>query len=233
MPMVSQRRIYECDFGAQRGVELAGRRPALVVSEDAHNSSSPSVLVVPTTQGHVDPKYIGYYPQLESLGTRASSRNLRTVDKTLLGSSIGSATHPEIRGVLRRGFWPYLEDFLLNWETPSPRLCPGTVHQGLIPNHRGEVEESWFLILAHNDANQFATVVKVDRKPVGQSKLRLPLTALDGPHDMAGYSHDVQAVDLNEAFRGSTSSSYKGRVDRGSLKRTVENIMRLTKHSPP
>ena len=50
------------------------------------------------------------------------------------------------------------------------------MHNGFIPNHRGEIEETWFLVLACNEENCVATVARVDQLRVGESKVRVPLT---------------------------------------------------------
>ena len=226
---VSQGEVYNCDFGVERGVELSGKRPALVVSADQENSSGQNVLVVPTTQGSFDPMYLDYYPWLEELGSRASCRNLRTISIHQFGNLMGSATREEMRRVVRGGVWPYLEDSLLHGNSNGSDPCPGTVHRGFIPNCSGLIEESWFLVLASNPSNGFATVVKVDRKPVGLSKVRIPLTVTDGPYNMAAYSHRVQPVDLSEAFRGLEAPGYVGRVEAGSLRAVVRRVMQLTR----
>lgn len=41
--------MYDVHFDPIEGSEAAGRRPAVVVSNDAFNSSSPNVIVVPCT----------------------------------------------------------------------------------------------------------------------------------------------------------------------------------------
>lgn len=94
MADVSQGQVYRCDFGAEGGIELAGPRLALVVSEDAYNAGSSSVLVVPTTRGGFDPLYVDYYPPLERFGTRASCRNIRAIRADRLRRLKGSVKRP-------------------------------------------------------------------------------------------------------------------------------------------
>ena len=103
------------------------------------------------------------------------------------------------------------------------------MHNGFIPNHRGGVEESWFLVLACSEVNGFATVSKVNRLPVGETQVRVPLTFLEGPTGMAAYSHGLQAVDLNVAFDGLQGLSYVGAVAPGSLIRVFQRVVRLTR----
>lgn len=228
MANVSQGQVYRCDFGAERGVELAGIRPALIVSRNDYNLASASVLVVPTTRGDVDPRYVDLYPPLEQFSTRVSCRNLRAIKADRLQRLKGVAESPQLEDVLRGGVWPYLWSSVRHASSDAGGLDPGTVHNGFIPNHRGEVEESWFLILAFNAANRFATVAKVDRSEVGESQVRVPLTAVDGPGNMTAYSHGIQAVDLNAAFDELQGSGYVGRIRPDSLLRVVAKIVWLT-----
>ena len=229
MADVSQGQVYRCDFGAEGGIELAGPRLALVVSEDDYNAGSSSVLVVPTTRGGFDPLYVDYYPPLEQFGTRASCRNIRAIRADRLRRLKGDAKRSEMVEVVRGGILPYLWNAVRHTPSVGWEFPPGTVHNGFIPNHRGEVEESWFLVLACNEVNGFATVSKVDQLPVGESQVRIPLTSLEGPTSMAAYSHGLQAVDLNVAFDALHGPSYVGTVSRGSLIRVVRKVARLVR----
>ena len=226
--MVFQGQVFDCDFGVERGVELSGERLALVISRDEYNSSSSSVVVVPTTRSGVNPRYLRYYPRLESLDTWASCRNLRTVDKSLLGSLEGVASRAEIVRALRLGVWPYLRHFLLHGARGVTQLDPGTVHCGVVPNSGGGVEESLFLVLAYNEVNGFATVAKVDFRPPGESQVRIPLEVSDGPLGMVACSHRLQSVDIDEAFLDLTEPSYAGRVRNDSLAAVVDNVVKIT-----
>ena len=232
MAEVSQGQVYRCNFGVEGGVELGDRRLALVVSRNDHNAENSSVLVVPTTRGSFDPLYVDYYPFLEELGTRASCRNIRTFRANLFGSLKGVATLAEMQRVIRGAVWPHIWSGVSYAPADEWGFAPGTVHNGFIPNHRGEVEESWFLVLTCNGENGFSTVAKVDQRSVGESKVRVPLTALDGPDKMAAYSHGVQSVDLGVSVEGLDGPSYVGKVDQASLIRVVQGLARLTRLPP-
>lgn len=169
-------------------MELADRRFALVVSRDDYNRGSSSVLVAPTTTGGIDPLYLDYYPRLEQFDTRASCRNIRAFKADRLVSLQGSATRDEMHGVIRGGVLPHILSGLFYPPDGESVFAPGTVHNGFITNHRGEVEESWFLVLACNGENGLATVAKVDGQSVGGSKVRVQLTLADGPSRMAAFS---------------------------------------------
>lgn len=98
--------MYQCDFGVQRGVELAKSRPALVVSCDEFNAANQVVMVVPATQGGTSAGYPDFYPEISGLGTTASFRNLRTVNTSLLGRRLGEATRAEFSGWCGKGYGP-------------------------------------------------------------------------------------------------------------------------------
>ena len=229
MAEVSQGQVYRCDFGAEGGVELADRRLALVVSRDDYNVRNSSVLVVPTTRGGFDPLYIDYYPFLEQLGTHASCRNIRSFRAGLFDSLRGVASRAEMQRVIRVAVWPHIWSGVGYLPADDWEFAPGMVHNGFIPNSRGEVEECWFLVLACNDENGFATVAKVDQCPVGESRVRVPLTAVDGPDQMAAYSHGIQSVDLGVSVDGLDGASYVGKVDRRSLITVVRTLAHLTR----
>ena len=233
MASVSQGQVYACDFGEERGVELAHGRFALVVSPDTFNQGSSSVLVMPTTKGDIDPHYVDYYPPLEQMDTRVSCRNLRTIHENRLSGFRIKATREQLVLIARQVLWPYLEDGLWLEDGEQSEFSPGNVHNGFIPNHRGGIEESWFLILGYNEVNGFATVVKVDQKPVGESEVRIPLVATHGPPDMAAYSHQVQPVHLDEAFKDLEKPSYQGHVDDISLAIVIEKVKDHTEPPPP
>ena len=229
MAEVFQGQVYRCDFEVEGGVELADRRLALVVSRDDYNRGSSSVLVVPTTSGGVDPIYIDYYPRLEQFDTRASCRNIRAFKADLFGSLQGSARRDEMQRVIRGGLLVHVLSGVSCPPAGEGDFGVGTVHNGLITNHRGEVEESCFLVLTCNDENGLATVAKVDQRPVGCSTVRIPLTALDGPGQMAAYSHGVQTVDLAVSTADLGEPSYVGTVDKPSLIRVVSRLASLTR----
>ena len=229
MAEVSQGQVYRCDFGLEGGVELADRRFALVVSRDDYNRGSSSVLVVPTTTGGVSLPYISYYPRLDQFDTRAACRNIRAIKADLLGSLQGSATRDEMQSVVRGALFPHIWSGVFYPPAEECYFAPGTVHNGFITNHRGEVEESWFLVLTCNDENGLATVAKVDERPVGKSKVRIPLTAVDGPKGMAAYSHGVQTVDLAVSVADLDRPSYIGTADRRSLIGVIGRLSRLTR----
>ncbi len=168
--------------------------------------------------------------QIETvLGTRASCRNIRAIRADRLRRLKGTATRSQMLQVVRGGVWPYLWDGVRRASSYGSEFAPGTVHNGFIPNHRGVIEESCFLVLACNEGNWFATVAKVDQLPVGESQVRVPLTAVNGPDDLAAYSHGLQAVDLSVAVEGSACPTYVGAVDLGSLVRVVRSVVRLTR----
>lgn len=224
MVEVSQGQIYECDFGVQRGKELACRRLALVVSHDEHNRSGTHVLALPTTRGDggVDRSYLEFYPWLEGVGTRASCRNIRSVSGDLLGALQGTATPAEFRRVLLTGIGPYFEDALFVDES---EFSPGTIHRGMIPNHRGKEEEACFLILPCNEGNLVATVVKVDEVPVGESQVRIALELEDSPLELTAFCHQVQSIDIIESFEKNVEDNYVARVNERCVEVVVNRLL--------
>lgn len=79
--------IYDVDFGTPRGSEQAGRRPALVVSNDVNNQRSP-VIIVATITKTIPKKAYPFNVDLPAgvlpLGGTIYCGQLLTIDKTRL-----------------------------------------------------------------------------------------------------------------------------------------------------
>ena len=105
-PKVFPRRgeIYDVDFGSPRGSEQAGRRPALVVSNDVNNQRSPVVIVATITKTIPKKAYPFNVPLpagILPLGGTIYCGQLLTIDKTRLLRHRGELDAPKIADVNR------------------------------------------------------------------------------------------------------------------------------------
>ncbi len=88
--------IYEANLNPAVGSEQAGRRPAIVVSRDAINKSSPVVIVVPLTGAEhctkIYPSQVLLSAATEGLSKKsvALGEQVRAINKTRLGQRLGS-----------------------------------------------------------------------------------------------------------------------------------------------
>lgn len=96
--------IYDVDFGQPRGSEQAGRRPALVVSNDVNNQRSPVVIVAAITKTipkKVYPFNVDLPAGILPLGGTIYCGQLLTIDKTRLLRHRGDLDNAKIAEVDR------------------------------------------------------------------------------------------------------------------------------------
>jgi mRNA interferase MazF len=73
--------IHWVEFGTTLGTEQAGRRPALVISEQVFNARSPRLIVCPITSRHRDwPTVVVMPPEAKTRGVILCEQ-LRTIDR--------------------------------------------------------------------------------------------------------------------------------------------------------
>ena len=91
--------IYWADLNPVRGSEQAGSRPVIILSQDAFNQLSGTVIAVAITS---QPQRAGFPLTLELSGTRLPKRSwvkisqIRTLSVKRLGKKIGSVTPEEL-----------------------------------------------------------------------------------------------------------------------------------------
>src|SRR3990172_12899645 len=91
--------MYWADLNPVRGSEQAGSRPVIILSQDAFNQLSGTVIAVAITS---QPQRAGFPLTLELSGTRLPKRSwvkisqIRTLSVKRLGKKIGSVTPEEL-----------------------------------------------------------------------------------------------------------------------------------------
>jgi mRNA interferase MazF len=95
--------IFWVDFYPARGVEQAGRRPALVIQNNWGNETGPYTVVAAISSGLVRDYPFVVPLEVEEGGLRRKSyvncSQVMTVDKSRLGSRIGSLGEARMRQV--------------------------------------------------------------------------------------------------------------------------------------
>ncbi|GGC16122.1 type II toxin-antitoxin system PemK/MazF family toxin [Dyadobacter sediminis] len=96
MDMVKQYEVYWISLDPTQGSEIAKTRPCVVVSPDDLNRSLRTVVIIPITST------IKKYPWrvdciIQNKNGSIAADQIRVVDKTRLGSKIGSLSATEIK----------------------------------------------------------------------------------------------------------------------------------------
>ena len=98
MTMVQRGDIYWVDFGVPRGSEQGGRRPALVVQNDAGNASAPTTIVAAITsrQKRAYPFHVEVSASESGLSRDSTVllEQFATIDQARLGDKCGSCQLP-------------------------------------------------------------------------------------------------------------------------------------------
>lgn len=108
--------IYWVDFRGAVGAEIRKVRPAVVVSEDAHNAHMSTVTVVPLSSGDAGAPAHEVSIPAGALGdgrpARLKPHQLRAVDKSRVGRKFGALPAPllrelEVSLMKHLGVWVY------------------------------------------------------------------------------------------------------------------------------
>lgn len=100
---VNRGQVYRCNFGYCIGSEMEKERPAVIISQNAMNSSSGNVIVVPITHDRsVLPCMVPIVTQCDSSGVtildgQVNTSHIMCLSKARLGSFISSLTNSEMK----------------------------------------------------------------------------------------------------------------------------------------
>lgn len=100
--LIQRGEVYRANFNPQRGSEQAGIRPAIVVSRDAINKSSPVVVVVPCTdasnKSKVYPSHVRFAKGTAgfTMDTIAACEQIRAISTERLMERMGVLSRPHL-----------------------------------------------------------------------------------------------------------------------------------------
>src|SRR5438105_3795272 len=89
--------IFWVDFDPSKATEIKKKRPALVCSHDILNENSPRIIVAPITSNVKKVYSFEYHiPHHANVEGKIMLDQMRTIDKSRLGSKIGELTVKEM-----------------------------------------------------------------------------------------------------------------------------------------
>ena len=201
MPHARQGDIHWYDFGPVIGAELSGRRPALIISNDAFNRAFGVAIALPMSRTMPAQENRRQHVHIAASDSWASAWQIKSIDQARLDGRIGRASPDEMDAVL--------ESLLLRL---GPRHDPGWIQTavGLLPVGAGTLWDLTLrnpgqgerqvpvLVLDYNAGNGMAITVEVALgEPRHGSPVVVPITIQD--MGAAGARVNiVRAIDVSE-----------------------------------
>ena len=161
--------IRRCDFGCQRGSELAQKRCALVVSANSFHDETSLAIVVPTTT-KAPRRAHEWHTYIADAATWASLRQIKTVQARQMQSRVGSATDAELNHALAAiaKLMPPAAD------NPGAGDLSGSIWTVDIPSPPG-AGEPMALVLYYNSGNRMAIVAMLGVEGRPPSRVAIPV----------------------------------------------------------
>ncbi len=200
MPPITRGSIYWYDYGPIVGNELSDRRPALVISNTTLNDILPVVLTLPMTSSAPLARHLGNHVLVESIGSWASARQIKSVEKGRMGDKLGEASPQEIERALEilvgRLFITRRRPVTI--ETPSgPELLRvGTIWHAKLRSQDGTVRHALMLILDCNAGNGMTIAVEVEYAHRPNSPVRIPIVIEDTDGQASALIQRVRSIDV-------------------------------------
>ena len=196
MAAVVKGEIRRCDFGNQRGSELAGRRCALVVSANSFHDETSLAIVAPTTTQ--DPRRAHeWYTYIADAETWASLRQIKTVQTRQMQSCVGYATCTELNTALAVIAKLILPAAAYN---PGGGGLPGTIWRADIPNAR-VAGEPLALVLYYNSSNDMAIVAVLGAEGRPPSRVAVPVDGGPVVGQRVVLAHQVRSLYVQGRLR--------------------------------
>ena len=218
MPRAVRGTVYWYDFGDIVGNELSGRRPALILSNDSINQQLGVAIAAPMSSTAPITKHLGNHVYVQSSGSWASVRQVKTVDQRMLGQILGEARPAELQDVL-----VILAGRLGGRVARSHDIgiAEGEVWAVALGNRDGETETRQLLVLDYNPSNGMAITMDVEMDEDRQSPVRVQLTLESTEQKASGLVHRIKSLDL-----GHRSAQRTGTLDRTNLDRAYQALLK-------
>ena len=201
MPPITRGSIYWYDYGPIFGNELSERRPALVISNTSLNDILPVVLTLPITSAAPPARHQGNHVLLEGIGSWASVRQMKSVEKGRLGDKLGEASQQEMERVLEilvvRLFVTRSRPVTVETLSGLELLRAGTVWYVELRNQDGAIRHSHILILDCNAGNGMAIAVEVEYTQRPNSPVRIPISIEKSGEQASALIHRVRSIDVS------------------------------------
>lgn len=201
MPHARQGDIHRYDFGPVIGAELSGRRPALIISNDAFNRAFGVAIALPMSRTMPAQEHHRQHVHIAASDSWASSWQIKSIDQAKLGDRIGTASPDEMDAILESLLLRLEQRYDPGWVQTAVGFVPvgaGTLWNLTLRNPgQGERQVS-VLVLDYNAGNGMAIAVEVAQgEPRPGSPVVVPITIQD--MGAAGARVNiVRAIDLSE-----------------------------------
>ena len=192
MPPAIRGSVHWYDFGPLVGNEMSGRRPALIISNTDLNHGLSVAIALPMSTATPSPRHLHNHVFIESAGSWASVRQIKTVDKERLGEKICEASAVELEMAV---------------EVLVERLASAS-YAGAGPIETGAVLDVEFqdgsdlsqtmrvIVLDYNRANGMAIVAEVEGRGTSTSPVRMPVHIVGSLQAASALVHRVRSFDL-------------------------------------
>ena len=202
MPSAVRGEIYRYDFGPIVGNELSSYRPALIISNTEFNRGLSLAIAVPTSTSPPPDRHIMKHVGIESTGSWASVRQIKSVEQEKLGAKLGEATPEELEEVLE-----VITTRLWRTSTSPSAIQTTSGHEDV---ERGSIFDVSFydgdksvqyvtmLVLDYNRGNNMAIAVEVEDSQSPNSVVRIPIKIIGSSQPVSALVHRVGSIDFGE-----------------------------------
>ena len=206
MAQVTTGRIYECEGHSQKGHELAGGHPVIVVGRQSLIDNQGIAIVVPLTSTRPNHP-VHWAVEIEDTNSYAYVRHIKSVHITKIRGLRGTA-NPEEIAEIKDGLARDLNYDNQECATALGReVRPGSLWSASIPNARGLSYEGALLILTSNRDTGIATALAVDPQPRANPRQSIPVSLQDPQQQGFAITYQARSVSAGERF-----TAYRGEI---------------------
>ena len=202
MPSAVRGDVRWYDFGPIVGNELSSYRPALIISNAAFNKGTPLAIAVPTSTSAPHDRYVMNHVGIESTGSWASVRQIKSVEKEKLGAKLGEATPEELEEVLEviaTRLWRTLPSAgVIQTQSGDQCVERGSIFNEGFYDEDDTVRHVTMLVLDYNRGNSMAIAVEVEASQNPNSDYRKPINMIGHSQPMSAQIHRVRSIDFGE-----------------------------------
>ena len=204
MPPAVRGDVRWYDFGPTIGRELSGHRPALIISNTEFNKGLSLAIAVPTSTSPPQDWHAMNHVEIESTGSWASARQIKSVEQEKLGDKLGEATPEEledIHGFIERqlsGISALLG--VVQTESGYEDVRRGSIFNVAF-DEDDAVQHATMFVLDYNERNEIAIAVEVEYSQNPESDVRIPINIINITEDsrpMSALVHRVRSIDFGE-----------------------------------
>lgn len=232
MPSAVRGDVRYYDFGAAVGDELSSCRPALIISDADFNKGLSLAIAVPTSTSTPPAQYERNHVRIESTGSWASARQIKSVKQKELGAKLGEATPEELEEVLKviasRLWRTSANPGVIQTQSGYEYVERGSIFNEAFYDEYDIVQRVPMLVLDFNKGNNMAVVVEVEYSQNPQSAVRIPIKMIGSSQPMSALVHHVDSIDF-----GKRDVSKVGTAEEASTENVISALRSAIVSSAP